>query len=728
MKAAGPSAWVIDPILPDAWILAGGAVVLTLTIVLAWKTTAHLGWRPSAILTALRTAATLLILLLLLQLSLREEYRVELSEKLVLFAIDVSGSMAHKDDGSVSRIERVQNILARARPQSWSVTSEFFQFDTHATPLESNLLKSLMVTGKETAIHRSLDTVIRSIREPGMAKALVLLSDGHDFEGKSPELTAFLARSYHVPIYAIPVGEKGRRVRDISVQPVNQQAYVYVGQTSHLEILVRATGCEFEDIRVELVKGSRILDSHILNTGDRRTIPVTFPIRESETGTHEYEVRVQALPGETEKDNNVALTFLNVIEEKSRILILEGSPNWETSFLIKALRRNDKFELNGFLQLNSETIRKFPQGALAPALPQTLEDFSLYEVVVLGRDVSQLLDPAAQKALEEYVAVVGGVVIFTHPNPFGEERLSTLEPVVWGDEGQSRVTLDLSSEGENSSPFKLLKSQSNRLENLPELFGGRQVKEIKTLAAPLALGVDAPVNRQVPGFIHRRYQRGQVLSVGLQGFWRTGFHEHSDPQNNLFHRFWDQMIVWLVSQADFNPSQTVSLRASSSQIQLGDEIYFRLASRSSESPASLPVSIRFEDEKVAEALLAPGSGEETRRLSGSYRPEQTGRFSAEVLLPDGSRQSFKFIVTDMNLEKKEVEPDLDYLSRLCEHSGGRILDPEELAGLDAEIEIDHEASKPRVELTPIWDSPWVYYLIGILLAGEWFLRRRWGLS
>ena len=71
--------------------------------------------------------------------------------------------------------------------------------------------------------------------------------------------------------------------------------------------------------------------------------------------------------------------------------------------------------------------------------------------------------------------------------------------------------------------------------------------------------------------------------------------------------------------------------------------------------------------------------------------------------------------------------DVTYLKRLCSQSGGRLLDPTELTRLVQDLRLGKLDSTPKTRVKSVWDEPLLFYLIGLLFATDWFLRRRWGL-
>ena len=97
-------------------------------------------------------------------------------------------------------------------------------------------------------------------------------------------------------------------------------------------------------------------------------------------------------------------------------------------------------------------------------------------------------------------------------------------------------------------------------------------------------------------------------------------------------------------------------------------------------------------------------------------------------LPDGAQVETKFIVFEENLEDTEVATDVGYLKKLCESSGGKLVTPDELARLRTELNAAPIDDKPKTKLRTLWDQTWVFYLIGLVFAMDWYLRRKWGLN
>jgi hypothetical protein len=115
------------------------------------------------------------------------------------------------------------------------------------------------------------------------------------------------------------------------------------------------------------------------------------------------------------------------------------------------------------------------------------------------------------------------------------------------------------------------------------------------------------------------------------------------------------------------------------------------------------------------------------RLTADFLPGRVGQYRAVAAFPDGTSQESRFIVYTENLEETEVAVDVVGLRRLCESSGGRLIQPAELAGLLKELNQEQTEAACQTRLCPVWNQAWVFYLAGVLFGVDWFLRRRWGL-
>ncbi len=231
------------------------------------------------------------------------------------------------------------------------------------------------------------------------------------------------------------LGKQGN-VRNVAVRITGYQPYCYVKQTARISATLRLIGCELEDLTVQLLRQGQVVQTKQVNAQQLQELPVEFDVTEPATGQYEYEVRVLPLENEADTSNNSAITYLNVIDYQIRVLLLEGDPYWDTTFLQRSLMRDDKLDVDALIRYGADhvrAIRKTP-GAGALAVPQTLDELAAYDVVILGRAVDSLPDSAAGRSslpdlLDQYVKDRGGTVIFSRGQAFTSSSSTGLEPV-----------------------------------------------------------------------------------------------------------------------------------------------------------------------------------------------------------------------------------------------------------------------------------------------------------
>ncbi|HYR57421.1 MAG TPA: hypothetical protein VEO95_02280 [Chthoniobacteraceae bacterium] len=723
---------VLDPILPVGAIAILGALLAAATIAIYLRVGESLGRARSVTLLVFRLLGVALVLGLLLQPSRIEEIPPPVTNRVVLVGVDDSRSMAQKDVAQGTRTQAARSILVESgiTDPAGAVSGSklrLFKFGEDAAPLASAAL--LDATGATTRVHHSISTMLGSLGANEGARALVLLTDGHDFELANPAKTGFMARQRQAPIYAVPLGKQGK-VRDVSVRITSYQPYTYVKQKARISAALRLIGCELETLSVELARGDKVVQTQRLQPGEEPEVSVNFEVTEPAIGQYEYEVRVRPLDGEIDTENNRALTYLNVIDQQIQVLFLEGSPYWDTTFLQRSLMRNDKMNVDSIVQYAPGKARLIRKKASETELkiPATAEEWRRYDVVVLGRAIDgNLLDAAGLRQLEEFVKDHGGTVIFSRGPAFsGELAKNDLEPVIWAGTRTEHVRLQAAREGQALAPFRAIQEQAGG-ENVPDLIAAYAPSEKKPLTATLA-SAGVPGAEPEPGMVHRRFGEGQVLSIGVEGLWRWAFNAKAEGVNTLFDRFWDQMILWLMAGRDFLPTQQFSLRASSANVPLGEKIYFRALKRDSNARLdSIPLLIAQAGREAGRTTLSAAGAGAPDKLIAEFVPAKTGKFEATAKFPDGTSQTARFIVYDENLEQTEVATDTGYLKKLCESSGGRLLKPDELGKFLAELRDEKNADAPMTKLTSAWDRVWVFWLIGLVFAADWFLRRRWGL-
>lgn len=721
----------LEPVLPLPLLGLLATLIITLTITIYLRERSKVGWARWLTFTGFRLLGIAGLFLILLNPQREVVKTPKQINKKVIIALDHSESMAHTDFDSVSRLDKAKRILQRAELLADGAPAfsglQFFTFSETAARINVDALSQLSADGSDTRFHRSLSSLLKNSDTGDSLAGILLLSDGHDLELVNPARTALEARSRNSPIFTLPIGSD-RPIRDASIRIASYQPYVFSGQHARIDVAIRLIGCEYEDFTLELYREGTLIDKRRVAVGDEIQRVESFQVLEETPGQYAYEIRLSTVRNEVTTDNNTATTFLNVSDKKINLLLVEGSPYWDTNFTQRALWGNDKFDIDIAIAVAPNKVRILRKNETLGELilPKTAFDFDAYDCVLLGNRVERLLDPAAQAALATYVKELGGNVIFLRGQPVqGSGTLDAVSPVQWGKTLNGFSEIEVDQAGRSAAPFGLLNLHTGGKSLRPLL--SVQQSESRELSTVLASARVPNQAAPVPTMIHRRAGRGQVLAIASTGFWRTGFHSDLIDTHSLFEPFWDNLILWLISSRNVRSGSNFSVLINTANLALGQAIHLRMTSKEADQlPVGVPIEFFRDGTSAPVERTVLGTNDSKNQLTASFTPTVPGIYRIAVPLPDGQMESLRFAVYDDNRERTEVSVDRQYLQRLATQSGGRLIEPGEIRPLVEEL-LRQVDSDPLIHREPAWPTWLLAWAIAGCFSFDWLLRRRSGL-
>ena len=106
---------------------------------------------------------------------------------------------------------------------------------------------------------------------------------------------------------------------------------------------------------------------------------------------------------------------------------------------------------------------------------------------------------------------------------------------------------------------------------------------------------------------------------------------------------------------------------------------------------------------------------------GSYLVEVTASRGTEEL----GRDTMTFRREDGVAENFRIQQNRELLEKLSSETGGRYYTPQDAQKLGKDISYSEAGITVR-ETRDLWDMPIVFLALLSLRAGEWLLRRKWG--
>jgi hypothetical protein len=193
----------------------------------------------------------------------------------------------------------------------------------------------------------------------------------------------------------------------------------------------------------------------------------------------------------------------------------------------------------------------------------------------------------------------------------------------------------------------------------------------------------------------------------------------------------DRMVRWLTATEDerrirVRPDREVfsSIEPPSFTAQVYDE------SLQPVSDADVEVTARGNGGAVSTILSPLGNGQYAGTLPsltpGDYVTTSTIRANGNMLGEDRGR----FSVGGVNIEFIETSINRALLDGLAERTGGAVFADDDLTGLAEKVRAVpafRETELVRRSDLDLWDHPWMFAVVLLLLSIEWFFRKRTGM-
>lgn len=748
---------VFEPVVPMRWLVAGW---IALPILVA----AYALWRPPqerilkrwilAVGHAVPVAGLLFLLHGPTWLSMQSQ---DGERPPFLILIDRSASMSAEAAGDHPDSRFSQAVrLAQKNADRWnrSLSMRWALFDRTVAPV-STLDSTATPDGGLTDLARAIDDGIAGGSPPA---GILLISDGIHNGQDDPRESARRARALGCPIYTVTLGSDAA-VQDLGLLLAESEGLTFIRQPYRLLATLTHRGLKNTQVKVTLRQGERVVQERSVALQGAEDIGLDFLITQEKAGVYEYTLAVEERPGEFFRSNNRQRLMLRVVDERIRVLLIEGKPYWDSKFLLQALRRDRNVAVTALTRVSAGKVlhdapADGPSKGLVPKnLASPLEDLSfldVHQIVIFGRDVETLLTPAAVANLKTWISQRGGHLICSRGRPVSaranQEDLLSLVPIVWAPDEEKRFRIELTERGKMTALFSSSRKDQPAgeedprvvLRALPTLVTASRIEKERALAVVLARASGAGNVADMATLTYQQYGAGRVVVVEGQGLWHWAFQPSDSPaaQHSIFEAFWSNTVRWLIGSNEFLPSQLLTMRVGKSVYTLDERPVIYVMERSGKAGAedAPTLEIRPDGDVAPEAASAwplklqpmPVPGDATLRRA-VLDPLPEGRYRVKLLVPNLAAEAVFEVIPPLQ-ERLDLRSRHELMKRLSDISDGQALTPEEASQLVERYGQYVSRFRPDMEKrTPAWDSPWIWAIGMAWFAMLWYVRRRWAM-
>ena len=536
--------------------------------------------------------------------------------------------------------------------------------------------------------------------------ALILATDGIYNTGANP---VYQAKEWPHPVYTVALGDTSIRM-DLVIARVNYNRMVYLNNKFPVEIVVRAQSAMGNQSRINVFhegKPVHSLDLIIDREDFTRSFQIILDAKKS--GLQKYSISIDPLNGELSLANNLKEIFVEVLDSKSRVLLVSGSPHPDISALHQAIISNLNYEVDEFL-LNDFTgnpenysmviLHQLPSvNDPAEALIRTIREKQVPALFILGM----------QSDLSRFNQWQAGLNIIVTGNSGFEEAVPVINP--------------------GFSAFSISEPTRTWLSDLPPLaapFGNYQVSNAARVLLNQRLG---SVETSKPLIFFNETMDGRTGVISGEGLWKWRLYNYAKNQDHqAFNELINKIVQYLSlkdQKKNFRIYHQSNFRENEPLI-FDAEVYNEAYELTNEPEAE--ISIRNEDAKQFPYVFNK-TGNAYHLDAGSFPP---GNYSYQAETNLGGKiltAAGQFSVSALDLEALNTVADHHLLFQLAEGSGGIMFYPSDLNQLSENI-LEREDIRPvtytRKKYEDLLNKGWVLALIIGLLTMEWFLRKRAG--
>ncbi len=305
----------------------------------AWLRDAPRWVKPTVI--SLRSISLFLVIVLILGV-LIERKEIEYQSPSLIVVVDNSQSMInYPDSGFVQkRIKEIQKKIKDENASSMKIS-----YLTIGTSL--NTSSSYDFKDSKSNLSEAFDKIQTRYFNKNIG-GIVFISDGNYTNGVNP--LNFIENNPFVPIFTVGVGDTVLKT-DQLITHVSVNEFANLNSLFPVEIMIESRKMKNKNSTLNIFKSGKKISSYPIHfKSEKAFIKQSIELNASELGLHEYTASLSSDPTEYTSKNNAYSFYIEVLESRSKKLILTGAPHPDVSVLKTILQKEENSEVEiGYL-------------------------------------------------------------------------------------------------------------------------------------------------------------------------------------------------------------------------------------------------------------------------------------------------------------------------------------------------------------------------------------------
>jgi len=650
------------------------------------------------VLALLRAISVTLITFLLLSPLLKSSTRYT-EKPIVLLALDNSASIIqgkdslyYKNDFSTSYTKLADRLSKK--------------FDVHTFLFGDKISNGLSSSfdDKQTNMAQLFSEIKDRYSNRNLA-ALVMAGDGIYNQGEDP---LYAAEDVSYSIYSVALGDTTQQ-KDIVLSRINYNRIAFLGNDFPVEITVTSYKCAGLQSQVTVSSGNQELKSDKISVNNQRfTKTISFRLTASKPGVQRYRIAVSPVSGEISTANNYQEIYVEVLDSRQKILLLQAAPHPDIAALKQTIEKNKNYTVDNFVLSDFNGSLASYSLVILHQIP-SVNDVGFQVTSQLKTiPVPVLYILGAQSNISVYNSLMTGLVIPQTTNAFNEAT-AIVNP--------------------DFSLFALGAEVEHVLPDFPPLnvpFG--QYKP-GTAAQELLYQKIGTVNTRIPLFIFNQGVDRKSATITGEGIWRWRLANYAKMGNQqAFDELFSRIIQYLAVKEDKSQFRVILNKsfAENESVEIDAELYndsYQLV-----NDPEVNIVITDQNKKNYPYVFTRTSNAYFLN-AGSMPP---GDYSYKATTSFGGKSFQKsglFTVVKLNVEAMNTVANHVLLNNLAVRHKGKMVYPDQLDDIEKllasrdDLKTVAYTQKRYADLVSFFPA---LLLIVLLLSAEWFIRKRNG--
>lgn len=643
---------------------------------------------------------TLAVLLILLVRPLIKTIERDIEAPIILIAQDNSESIVQTADSTFYKTEWKQSLeeLAQRLGEKYQVIRYSFGDDLAS----ESVYDSLNYNAKLTDFSKLLDGLYNRHSNRNIG-AVIIASDGIYNAGADP---VYSGKKLGAPVYTLALGDTTPQ-RDLRIAEVNVNRLAYLGNRFPIQIVSEARKAAGLQSRIRIEhKGQVVFSDNVVVGNDYQIDTRTAYLEASSGGLQRYTVVIEAVANEVTLVNNRRDVYIDVLENRQKILILAAAPHPDVAALRKSIESNENYEV---------------VATTASDFTGKIDDFSLvvFHQIPSNAGFGNAFLAERLQSSQPFMVVVGAE---TNLNAFNTLKLGYS---FVGGRGIASTDAQ-ASVAPGFSLFNLDEEVNGLIKDLPPLAVPFGDLESAPGSTPLMMRRIGPIVTETTLIGFNQVNGVKFGLVSGEGIWRWRMVQFlKNGSHTRFDRLMSSMVQYLASRDDRRQFRVTAPR----DVLENERIVFTAEVYNAAYEVINDPEVQLELQNTEGEVYTYGFG----RSGNSYRADlgslPAGDYTWTAKTTVGGKilvESGELTLAALQLESARMEADHSLMYRLAIENGGELFLPNETGKLADSILMSDDLVTLSYERTKLSDAINLWIILAILLlllSIEWLLRK-----